>query len=232
MKKILVFLLLVFTTQLCYAKGIGTTTFQILQLPQSAYDASLANTTGAGEVSAISNPSIIPFLKTSIVFTHVVYIEDAKYSVGNINVMLNKNSGLNFGFCYFDYGTMDKFLEYGDTVLAGAYNKNRGFQFATWWQTEGGAYLAYGHYTDSFTKAKEDFALRAKLVDGNKVFTQDQAELIFKSVNYARDECEHITYEQDQEMDGIMERLVHGYPEKDFSVMNTHFEPSDGMVQE
>ena len=125
-----------------------------------------------------------------------------------------------------------KFLEYGDTVLAGAYNKDRGFQFATWWQTEGGSYLAYGHYTDNFTKAKEDFAIRAKLVDGNKVFTQDQAELIFKSVNYARDECEHITYEQDQEMDGIMERLVHGYPEKNFSIMNTHFEPSDGIVQD
>ena len=124
-----------------------------------------------------------------------------------------------------------KFLEYGDTVLAGAYNKKRGFQFATWWQTEGGAYLAYGHYTDSFTKAKEDFAIRAKLVDGNKVFTADQAELIFKSVNYARDECGHITYEQDQEMDGIMERLVHGYPEKDFSVMNTHFEPSENVTQ-
>jgi len=50
-----------------------------------------------------------------------------------------------------------KFLEYGDTVLAGAYNKNRGFQFATWWQNDGGSYLAYGHYTDNFTKAKEDF---------------------------------------------------------------------------
>ena len=125
MKKILVFLLLTFTIQLCYAKGIGTTTFQILQLPQSAYDASLANTTGAGEVSAISNPSIIPFLKTSIVFTHVVYIEDTKYSVGNVNVMLNKNSGLNFGFCYFDYGTMDKFLEYGDGYMKdGTFSSN------------------------------------------------------------------------------------------------------------
>ena len=125
-----------------------------------------------------------------------------------------------------------KFLEYGDTVLAVAYNKDRGFQFATWWQTEGGTYLAYGHYMDNLTKAKEDFAVRAKLVNANKIFTQDQAELIFKSVNYARDVCEHITYEQDQEMDGIMENLIHGYPEKDFSVMKTHFEPSDGIIQE
>lgn len=123
-----------------------------------------------------------------------------------------------------------KFLEYGDTVLAGAYNKDRGFQFATWWQNESGSYLSYGHYTENFTKAKEDFAIRAKLVNSNKVFTEEQAELIFKSINYARDECEHVTYEQDKEMDGIMERLIHGYPEKDFSVMNTHFEPGEDIT--
>ena len=123
-----------------------------------------------------------------------------------------------------------KFLEYGDTVLAGSYNKERGFQFATWWQNEGGSYLSYGHYTNSFTKAKEDFAVRAKLVNANKVFTQEQAELIFKSVNYARDNCEHVTYDQDKDMDGIMERLVHGYPESNFSVMSTHFEPSEDIV--
>lgn len=123
-----------------------------------------------------------------------------------------------------------KFLEYGDTVLAGSYNKDRGFQFATWWQNEGGSYLSYGHYTNRFTKAKEDFAVRAKLVNANKVFTQEQAELIFKSVNYARDNCEHVTYDQDKEMDGIMERLVHGYPESNFSVMSTHFEPSEGII--
>ena len=64
----------------------------------------------------------------------------------------------------------------------------------------------------------------------NKVFNQEQAELIYKSVNYARDNCEHVTYDQDKEMDGIMERLAHGYPESNFSVMSTHFEPSEGII--
>ena len=123
-----------------------------------------------------------------------------------------------------------KFLEHGDTVLAGAYDKERGFKFATWNQNADGTYLVYGHYMDSYEKAKEDFAIRAGLIDKNKVFTADQAELIFKSVNYARDECEDITYEQDQEMDGIMERLIHGYPERDFSVATTHFELSEDIT--
>lgn len=123
-----------------------------------------------------------------------------------------------------------KFLEYGDTVLAGAYNKDRGFQFATWWKNEDGSYLAYGHYLNSFKRAKEDFAMRARLIDSNKIFTEEQAELIFKSVNYARDNSEYVTYDQDKEMDGIMERLIHGYPEKDFSVMNTHFESHENII--
>lgn len=125
MKKIITVILLVFLAQICRAKGIGTTMFQILQLPASAYDAALANTTGAGETSALSNPSIIPFLKTSIVFTHAAYIEDTKYSIGDINIMLSKNSGFNFGFCYFDYGSMDGFVEYGDGYISnGTFSSN------------------------------------------------------------------------------------------------------------
>ena len=123
-----------------------------------------------------------------------------------------------------------KFVEYGDTVLAGVYDKERGFKFATWNQNEDGTYLAYGHYIDSFTRAKEDFAIRAGLINKNKVFTADQAELIFKSVNYARDNCEHITYKQDEDLEGIAERLIYGYPERDFSVMTTHFEPSGDIT--
>ena len=123
-----------------------------------------------------------------------------------------------------------KFLEHGDTVLAGAYDKERGFKFATWNQNADGTYLVYGHYMDSYEKAKEDFAIRAGLVNKNKVFNQEQAELIFKSVNYTRDNCEYVTYEQDKEMDGIMENLIHGYPESNFSVMSTHFEPSEDVI--
>ena len=116
-----------------------------------------------------------------------------------------------------------KFVEFGNTVLAGTYNKGKGFHFVSWWQNEEGTYLSDGHYTGSYEKAKEEFAVRAGLVNANKIFTEKQAEVIFKSVNYARDECEDITYEQDEEMDGIMERLIYGYPEKNFSVMDTHF---------
>lgn len=110
---VILLLLLLLTTQFVFAKGIGTTMFQILQMPTTACDAALANTISLEEVSAISNPSIIPFLSRSIILSHSIYVQDTKYSVGDINIPLNKNSGLNVSFCYFDMGKMDKVIEYG-----------------------------------------------------------------------------------------------------------------------
>ncbi len=116
MKKILLslFLLSLFC-QIVAAKGPGTTMFQILQLPACAYDGALAYTTVAGEYSAIQNPSIIPFLKRSVILSHAVYLEDTRYSVGDVNLMLNEKSGINFAFYYFDYGKIDKYIESGSS---------------------------------------------------------------------------------------------------------------------
>ncbi|MBQ4178828.1 MAG: hypothetical protein II598_03680, partial [Elusimicrobia bacterium] len=61
-KIIITLLSVIIFSQFVFAKGVGTTMFQILQMPMTAYDAALANTYVSGEVSALSNPSLIPFL--------------------------------------------------------------------------------------------------------------------------------------------------------------------------
>lgn len=94
--------------QFALAKGIGTTMFQILQMPADAYDAALANTTSAGKMSAIINPAIIPFLPRTIILSHSIYIQDTSYSVGDVNFPLSKTSGINFSFCYFDMGSITR----------------------------------------------------------------------------------------------------------------------------
>jgi hypothetical protein len=99
--------LLVFSSFI-FAKGIGTTMFQILQMPTNAYDAALANTASAGEMSAIQNPALIPFLTRTIILTHAMYIQDTGYSVADVNLPITENSGINFSFCYFDMGSMTK----------------------------------------------------------------------------------------------------------------------------
>lgn len=122
---ILTLFLILSVSAVGWAKGVGTTMFPILQMPASAYDAALAYTTVAGEYSAIQNPSIIPFLKRSVIFSHAAYLEGTRYSVGDVNLMLNEKSGLNFAFYYFDYGSLDRYLESGDDyVKSGSFNPN------------------------------------------------------------------------------------------------------------
>ncbi len=117
LKFAVILLSLIIFTQIIYAKDIGTTMFQILQLPTNAYDAALANTTGSDELSALSNPALIPFLSRSITLTHVIFLENMKYSVGNVNVPLTDKSGINIGLCYFDSGKMNRTIESGDSYI-------------------------------------------------------------------------------------------------------------------
>ena len=117
LKFITLLLLLMIFTQIVWAKDIGTTMFQILQLPTNAYDAALANTTTSDELSALSNPVFIPFLSRSINLTHVMFLENMKYSVGNVNLPISDKSGINFGFCYFDSGKINRTIESGDSYI-------------------------------------------------------------------------------------------------------------------
>lgn len=117
LKFVVILLSLIIFTQIVCAKDIGTTMFQILQLPTNAYDAALANTTGSDELSALSNPALIPFLSRSITLTHVMFLENMKYSIGNVNVPITDKSGINFGFCYFDSGKINKTIENGDSYI-------------------------------------------------------------------------------------------------------------------
>ena len=108
---------LLFCLQNVFAKDVGTTMFQILQMPTNAYDAALANTSSSDDLSALSNPSLIPFLSRSLVLTHAIYLENMKYSVGDVNIPLNDKSGINFSFCYFDSGKISKTIENGDSYI-------------------------------------------------------------------------------------------------------------------
>lgn len=115
----------VMCTQFVFANGIGTTMFQILQMPTNAYDAALANTSSMGDNSVLMNSSLIPFVKKSIILSHAIYLQDTKYSIGAINIPLKSNSGLNISFCYFDIGNIDKTLEYDDRYkYDGSFNVN------------------------------------------------------------------------------------------------------------
>ena len=95
-----------------------------------------------------------------------------------------------------------KLSEYGDVVFAGMYSQKHGFMFCSWRQADGGKYVAHGNYSPDYLVSKENFAVRAGLVDNNKLFTKEEAEELFKCAAFARDNCESLTYEQDRGLMG------------------------------
>ncbi len=105
-----------------------------------------------------------------------------------------------------------KLSEYSDVVFAGMYSQKHGFMFCSWRQSDGGRYLAHGDYSPDYLSSKENFAVRAGLVDNNKLFTKEEAEELFKCAAFARDNCESLTYEQDRGLMELMEKLQTAYP--------------------
>ena len=109
-----------------------------------------------------------------------------------------------------DVSQYRKFSEYGDTVLAGAYGSH-GFMFCTWKQARNGTYVTQGDYSPNFEYAKESFITRSQLMDKNRMFSEEEASLLYRCIAFARDNCESLTYEQDQQLDGLLEKLTCGY---------------------
>jgi len=109
-----------------YAGEVGTTAFQVLSLPMSAYDASLSNITIADTASSSSNPSIIPYTSYCLLFSHAIYLADTNYNVLSFNLPITKKSSIGVSLTYFDLGTMQKTAETstGGYVIQGDFSAN------------------------------------------------------------------------------------------------------------
>lgn len=73
-----------------------------------------------------------------------------------------------------------KFSEYGDVVFAGMYSQKHGFMFCSWRQSNNGNYLAHGDYSPDYLSSKENYAVRAGLVNKDKLFTAEEAKELYK----------------------------------------------------
>lgn len=111
-----------------------------------------------------------------------------------------------------DVSAYRKFTEFGSTVLAGMYSPTHGFMFCTWEQSNGGTYLAHGHYTPNYNAAKEDFAVRAGLIDGNRLFDLDESGTIHGCISFAKEHCETLDYKEHKELADLLEKIEEAYP--------------------
>lgn len=111
-----------------------------------------------------------------------------------------------------DVSEYRQLAEYGEIVFGATYSPKYGFMFSSWRQSQDKQNVANGDYSPNYLYSKEAFAVRAKLIDKNKLFTQAEATELFKCAAFARDNCESLTYEQDRSLMELMEKLQYGYP--------------------
>lgn len=103
--------------------------------------------------------------------------------------------------------------EYDDVVLGAMYSEQHGFMFSTWRQDKEKKYVAHGDYSPDYEYAKESFITRSGLIDKNRLFTPEEAENLYRCLGYVRENCETLTYDQEQQLKSLAEKLTRGYPQ-------------------
>ena len=101
---------------------------------------------------------------------------------------------------------------FGDTVLAATYNEKNGFMFCTWKQNADGDSVFWGDYSPNYEYVKEAFAVRSSLVSKHRLFSEKESADLYRCVDFAIANCETLTYEQEQQLDNLREKLTDGYP--------------------
>ncbi len=101
---------------------------------------------------------------------------------------------------------------FGDTVLAATYNEKNGFLFCTWKQNKDGSSVFWDDYSPSYEYAKEAFAVRSGIIGECRLFSEKESADFYRCVDFAKANCETLTYEQERQLDKIQEKLTDAYP--------------------
>ena len=105
-----------------------------------------------------------------------------------------------------------KLAEYGDTILGGMYREKYGFMFSTWKTDADRRRAFWGDYSSDYTYAKKSFAIRSGLVNKNQMFSRQEAADLYAAAEYTQNNCETLTWEQEQRLRSLMEKLSDGDP--------------------
>lgn len=85
--------------------------------------------------------------------------------------------------------------EFNSVVLAG-HPTRYGVQFVTWEWIQDHSSLWQGHYTESYTAAKEDFATRSGLVPKERLFSDQQLAEVYRCIHETLDSEYPLTEER------------------------------------
>ena len=101
---------------------------------------------------------------------------------------------------------------FGVSVLAATYSEKKSFICCIWTQNADGDSVFWGDYSPNYEYVKEAFAVRSGLVNKRRLFSENESADLCRCVDFAKGNCETLTYEQERQLDKLQEKLTDGYP--------------------
>ena len=97
--------------------------------------------------------------------------------------------------------------DFGDAVLAGQLGK-KGARFVTWeWDFDRQGVHAGHYFMENYEAAKKDFAVRAGLVESQRLFSDEQLAVIRNACAFALEADATLSYAEDKQLQSVQEQI-------------------------
>ena len=113
-------------------------------------------------------------------------------------------------------GLQDTFkvlADFGDAVLAGQLGK-KGARFVTWeWDFDRQGVHTGHYFMENYEAAKQDFAVRAGLVNEQRLFSDEQIAVIKNACEFALEDDTTLSYAEEKRLHSVQEQIGQLLPE-------------------
>ena len=97
--------------------------------------------------------------------------------------------------------------DFGDAVLAGQLGK-KGARIVTWeWDFDRQGVHAGHYFMENYEAAKQDFAVRASLVNEQRLFSDEQLAVIRDACEFALEDDATLSYAEEKQLQSVQEQI-------------------------
>ena len=105
--------------------------------------------------------------------------------------------------------------DFGDAVLAGQLGK-KGARFVTWeWDFDRQGVHAGHYFMENYEAAKLDFAVRASLVNEQRLFSDEQLAVIRDACEFALEDDATLSYAEEKQLQSVQEQIEQLLPQQE-----------------
>ena len=105
--------------------------------------------------------------------------------------------------------------DFGDAVLAGQLGK-KGAKFVTWeWDFDRKGVHAGHYFMENYEAAKLDFAVRAGLVESQRLFSDEQLAVIKNACEFTLEDDATLSYAEEKQLQSVQEQIERLLPQQE-----------------